>query len=748
MAKPNVVPNKSLKKADLANVINTLGFPPSSYQQSVFDYYLNSDSPKVSPFLLINAVAGSAKTTSILQAVQFIPNRKARTSFLAFNNHISKEIKSKLDEFGISTVFPGQSGLSVQTFNAMGFRSVLLVRPDTTLIPENNTKIRAIFQQFKSQPLEESKKEKYKELQDFVIDLVNLARNFGLAPKDIDGYTLRPVELDTIKNLKAIVEEYDLRPENDIDVAIAVAKRKIVDAAIAKGKDPTKVKFDPKTLPTQADLDAIMIKELKLARRVLRSSLRQSIFGYVNPPKPDCPYEDAGKKLIDFTDQVYLVAVDPATRLPQIDYLLVDEAQDTNAIRLRIIERLIENNPNIRITCVGDKKQAIYAWSGADDNSIDTIKRTLQKYAPVTELTLPISYRCPQEIVNLAKHYVPYIEASPVADIGKVDTVTTYNKFTFMQPDTAVLCRFNAPLITLAMELLARQVPILIVGREIHKGLLKLVSKSKAKTVKELRDTLQIMLREPNLKEGYEDKIQCVMAIVSNLKPTDPTDRVVNLIESVFSDRNSKNAVKLSSIHRVKGMEFNNVFILDTPFNPILLKSKQEDNLKYVALTRTKKWLRFIKPDSWKDYGVLESPEPRYHYDMAISELIAKDRKRELSKKIASGTKAVKSGVVSKGLTKGIGKLPTKIDPETGEVLEGNNYSNLSGQALVDFVDSYRTKARMEPVPSIASRLVKTPKPVEPVSVGSLLIYPSTTFADANDDNANNADEDDDEDGN
>lgn len=68
-------------------------FKPSEKQQEIFDTWNTTDSN-----ILINAVAGSGKTTTLLELLQYC---KYRTLFLAFNKSVQEEIQSKIDEKGL-----------------------------------------------------------------------------------------------------------------------------------------------------------------------------------------------------------------------------------------------------------------------------------------------------------------------------------------------------------------------------------------------------------------------------------------------------------------------------------------------------------------------------------------------------------------------------------------------------------------------------------------------------------------------
>ena len=71
-------------------------------------------------------------------------------------------------------------------------------------------------------------------------------------------------------------------------------------------------------------------------------------------------------------------------------------------------------------------------------------------------------------------------------------------------------------------------------------------------------------------------------------------------LNTLFSDTRNGNAVTLSTVHKAKGLEADNVFILLPEFLPFLRKDQQqweieqEYNLKYVAITRAKKNLYYV----------------------------------------------------------------------------------------------------------------------------------------------------------
>ena len=68
-------------------------FSPSQRQLDIFSIWQNRDTN-----ILINAVAGSGKTTTLLQLLELC---NSKTLFLAFNKSIQEEIQSKIDIKGL-----------------------------------------------------------------------------------------------------------------------------------------------------------------------------------------------------------------------------------------------------------------------------------------------------------------------------------------------------------------------------------------------------------------------------------------------------------------------------------------------------------------------------------------------------------------------------------------------------------------------------------------------------------------------
>ncbi len=76
-------------------------------------------------------------------------------------------------------------------------------------------------------------------------------------------------------------------------------------------------------------------------------------------------------------------------------YIFVDEFQDLNYTQYKLI-KLLSKNANL--FAIGDPDQAIYGFRGSDANLITKLKDNEKN---VTEIKLPISYRCPNNYLQL-----------------------------------------------------------------------------------------------------------------------------------------------------------------------------------------------------------------------------------------------------------------------------------------------------------------------------------------------------------
>jgi len=316
--------------------------------------------------------------------------------------------------------------------------------------------------------------------------------------------------------------------------------------------------------------------------------------------------QEAFQGTISYADQIYMSALFNGA-FPRYPLVMVDEAQDLSPLNHVQIKRAALG----RLIVVGDPKQAIYGWRGADHTSMDTL-RTLRK--DWTDLALTQTFRCPSEVVARQQVHAPGFTAAPKNPAGLVlewhhqHTPWTWALVDQPRKTIGVLCRNNAPLLGLAMKLIRQGVGCVMAGRDIGKGLVALARKIvpvdsiPAEECKALINQWaddEIILAKANDKlekvAGIEDRRDCLLVVLETGVADAGTLR--NILTDLFSREAGR--VTLSSIHRAKGLEWDIVVHLD----PWRIPSKQarkaaqlgdqrplqqELNLRYVCETRTK----------------------------------------------------------------------------------------------------------------------------------------------------------------
>lgn len=300
---------------------------------------------------------------------------------------------------------------------------------------------------------------------------------------------------------------------------------------------------------------------------------------------------------VDFDDMIWLPIV-TGIKLPMFDRVFVDETQDLNPCQLEMVLRACRKSG--RICAVGDDRQAIYRFRGADADAVNLIVERLGAKI----LPLSVSYRCARNIIALAQNLVPDIEAAPHAVDGIVRGSDIHTMTRQAEPGDFVLSRTNAPLVTLCLRWLAEGKRATIAGRDIGAGLAAFVKRSDAADVMQLRawvlqwrDAEVARLEKADRDStAAEDKAACLLAL-SEGAPT--IQSVLDRIESLFADDDDEARVVLSTTHKAKGLERERVWLLRDTYmrkrKGQAQLSTEEENLFYVAVTRAKRELVLVE---------------------------------------------------------------------------------------------------------------------------------------------------------
>ena len=309
--------------------------------------------------------------------------------------------------------------------------------------------------------------------------------------------------------------------------------------------------------------------------------------------------------------------------LAQYDAVLIDEAQDLNAVQHALLGRLVKKGG--KLIAVGDRAQSIYGFRGADPRSMDRLKAEWD----MLELPLDVSFRCPRAVVKEAQKFVGQsikpadnapdgtVERRPIKEMAKTEEGLTAGDM--------VLCRVNAPLVPMAFRLIRRGVRILIRGRDLGVGLASLVRKLKATGTGDLIEkarkwadkqveTLRAADKPASAIEAVEDKVETLVCFAEECGSV---AEVLTKIENMFTDQTAYGTVLLSTVHKAKGLESDTVVLLrpdllPAPWAKTETEKEQEKNIAYVAVTRAKRHLIFQESpkDRSKPKGKAKTPAP------------------------------------------------------------------------------------------------------------------------------------------
>ena len=304
---------------------------------------------------------------------------------------------------------------------------------------------------------------------------------------------------------------------------------------------------------------------------------------------------------VDFTDMLYM-PVKLGLTAKKFDWIFVDEAQDLSKIQLELIHLFV--GPQTKLVFVGDRLQSIYAFRGADIKSMDNIA---ERYS-CKEMPLSITYRCPESAVELLKKLNPNIEGRPNNIQGTVSSVT---KVDVINPDnlkgSVIVCRNNAPLVLVAVQLRANNFDARILGdMGSDKKILKYIEKTnpyscydlieKAKT-----DYFGVFAKHKDSRENHwriEQQLETSKVCIYLAESCRNIEEVKSMIKSIFTKDPGSADIMLMTVHKAKGLEARNVVVVNRmlfeKYGDTKEEIQQEDNIKYVALSRVIENLIFL----------------------------------------------------------------------------------------------------------------------------------------------------------
>jgi superfamily I DNA/RNA helicase len=253
----------------------------------------------------------------------------------------------------------------------------------------------------------------------------------------------------------------------------------------------------------------------------------------------------------------------------------------------------------------------------------------MRNYPNTTIFELPISYRCAKNIIKLANNIVPDIVARDEAPDGSV--VDNCHIRDIKEGDM-VLCRSKAPLVNLYVKLLRKNVNCYIKGQDIGKNLIKELEKINQDNIDVNLETDGVFVRlydnlfaernkliqtkgldyeDATLSSFIMEKYDTINTLIILAEKCKNKNDLIKHIDEIFKE--DSNGVCLSTVHKAKGLEAENVYIICHSSMPSKLavydwEKQQEQNIMYVAYTRAKNLLGFISEKEIRPIGSLQDP--------------------------------------------------------------------------------------------------------------------------------------------
>ena len=590
-----------------------MNFKLSAYQENILNTVKLTNKN-----ILVDAKAGSGKTSTLILISEAIQKQGNKCLFLAFNKHIVEELKGKMDT----------TNCAVKTIHSLGYsylRSFLY---------------RQYGQHYKmdldENKLREIVKHKFEEegYQQSVIE-----HNIDKTGTDLKDF-IRTLISETCHLINFCRFHMTNYHEQDKVRKLALSCcRTIIEENIGFDNYPTLVES--------------VIDKLKN--------------DFENPEIID----GLPTYKVDFTDMIYFPVyykmIPPWSIREYLDYVLIDECQDLSELQQEFLKTLGNNS---RFIFVGDEKQAIYGFAGADTKSI--FKLT-QRY-DLEQLPLNICYRCPKKVIKLVQQEVlPTIEYNKERpDVGEVYCIERSEIIKNLEKNDVIITRRNSDLLRLFIDLsVKKKIQVRLLNKDLvnnvtnnltrivnsyiekyNKGLniekelfewmaekgipkqvlkqkdldkdvedkiIQLMKDRKNKSITKQKHTVDYLIKcmteyktqgnynQKNMETGELDELTAYYHIIESFidmfkqKVNALTVKdLITFIENFLSLNENKEVPTLSTIHKMKGGEADNIFIYDYPRFPYKYNNMSEDdqqqevNLQYVALTRAKKKLYLV----------------------------------------------------------------------------------------------------------------------------------------------------------
>lgn len=309
--------------------------------------------------------------------------------------------------------------------------------------------------------------------------------------------------------------------------------------------------------------------------------------------------------------------------------LVIDEAQDMDANEFALIHALMERNEDMRVLAVGDDDQNIFAFRGASSKYLELLIN--EKNAVMYELVE--NYRSKRNLVAFTNQFVKKIskrlkETVILAvqdDNGKIKLVK-YRSSNLITPlvndilaegltgTTCVLTKTNEEALQITGSLVQNGMQAKLIQSNEGFNLYNLLEvRFFLYQLKLAEDTFIISddvwsnaKRKLVERFGSSPNLEVCVNLIKDFEATNPknkykSDLEIFICESKLEDFYGEKVetIFVSTMHKAKGREFDNVFLMLDQFN---IKTDEALRQLYVAMTRAKRTLNIHYNGNYLDF--------------------------------------------------------------------------------------------------------------------------------------------------
>lgn len=552
-----------------------MNFTPSKYQQAILDYFIKNPQSNI----LVNALAGSGKSST---ACMLTEHSTTSDIYIAFNTSVVEEFKKKIKNPKTKVMTMHSLGYSIMTYN--------IEQKNKEKENGKGTKPTGFGTKFFAQVATLDNRKPHKILDE------EITQRYG---RHIE-FAKRTFLKESYVNLYGLCRATLTNMASSDDVSRLIKDHNIF------------------TYYGEENYQAPNINEITSTLKILETKSNQL-------------FETQG--IIDFGDMLWITYKKLKKGEWEVPYwalytnIYCDECQDFSNLQLHFLKFI--KRAKGRYVFIGDFFQAIYTFNRANAQSFNQIP---QLFAPIKSFDLPICYRCAKtHLKRVNREYgIPILPRDGAPD-GFVKTIDKEDISKYVKAGDMVISRKNKWVAEVVLDLAKNGIPIYIEDKEMVGAIKKIIASPKISFTMDLHNQLEKTMQTYNKKliemisknnsvqngESEEERLKevAVTAVkidninflleilkgyLKNHPKNEPISRFSSFVDNLLNTTPSPNCVRLSSIHKAKGLEAQNVFVLNEAkicydFRNSKEQNAQEKNLSYIASTRAKEGLYLVR---------------------------------------------------------------------------------------------------------------------------------------------------------